>query len=151
MEAFIRGHVDWWGTEKLEVEIYWGLQQKPLPADVVALRLKGNPQLALDGHGNPLQTMNHSPPLGIPLQDMAGIEKKYQDYVQDLVENFLPRYVDIAYDDQESMLPERLLGLICSFYAQSKKPTEVIFLCTNFETKANVYRTTFFGVRLRCM
>jgi len=85
--------------------------------------LKENSQIAVthatvyaDGPANPTLVRKRSPPLGIPLAAMDEMEDIYAQYVQEIVQNDLMEYVPCAYTDQESMLPERLLGAVCKFY-----------------------------------
>jgi hypothetical protein len=44
------------------------------------------------------------------------MREEYRRLVCEIVMRDLHNYVPIAYDDQESELPERLLEAICSFY-----------------------------------
>ena len=101
--------------------------RRPIDADVVTLQLRARSELAFTnqvkslGSGKKeLLIRKISPPLGIPLVSIVSMERKYERYVQDIVTDDLYEYVDIAYDDQESTFPERLLGLICSFLSKSR-------------------------------
>ena len=67
--------------------------------------------------GRPTLERRKSPPLGIPLADMLEMQDLYQRYLDDIVDDDLPNYVSIAYDDdQGSSLPERLLEAMCTLY-----------------------------------
>jgi hypothetical protein len=109
--------------------------RRPIDADVVNLQLRGHSELAfthqaksLDSGESALLIRTTSPPLGIPLASIVSMERKYERYVQDIVADDLYEYVNIAYNDQESTFPERLLGLICSFLSKSRSSDQDVRL-----------------------
>ena len=117
-----------WSSESLPIKLNWGLLRRPIEANVVTLRVRdSNSALTFsyqaerfDIAKRPLLTQHLSPPLGLPLADIMSMERTYQRYVQSVVKNDLQEYVNVAYDDQESLLPERLLDLVCVFFSSSQ-------------------------------
>jgi hypothetical protein len=57
-----------------------------------------------------------SPPLMIEFFHLAEMRKTYRTYVQDIIQNDLVHYVEIAYEKQTSKLPERLLSAVSQWY-----------------------------------
>jgi hypothetical protein len=47
---------------------------------------------------------------------MDGMQEEYRNLVYEIVTTDLAKYVHIAYDPG-AVLPERILGAICSFYS----------------------------------
>jgi len=122
VEAFVANNASSWGTEHLFVRMSWGYP-KYLVANVVALTLRSSSsemgfqdQAIANGTSRPLLVRKQSPPLGIPLAAMEEMENVYSRYIQEIVEGDLRAYISMAYKDQISMFPERLLGVVCSFY-----------------------------------
>jgi hypothetical protein len=99
----------------------WGYE-KPLEAKVVILALTSQSQLGVhlqtagSSHKSPDLVRKKSPPLGIPLASFEDMKVEYQDMVRNVVMRDLEKYVDVPYDNQDSDLPEHLLGIICTFY-----------------------------------
>jgi len=85
-------------------------------------------QAIANGTSRPVLLRKQSPPLGIPLAAMEEMESVYSRYIQEIVEGDLKAYVSIAYDDQNSMFPERLLGAVCSFYRSCFETDSEVFL-----------------------
>jgi hypothetical protein len=120
VEEFVSQNATSWGTHEMHVRMSWGYW-KPLEANVVALTM---PSHSLLGYHHQTQTeanqltlvRKKSPPLGIPLAALDDMREEYRRLVCEIVMRDLHNYVPIAYDDQESELPERLLEAICSFY-----------------------------------
>jgi hypothetical protein len=50
------------------------------------------------------------------MADTDDMKREYRCHVEDVVENDLPHYVSIAYDDQSSKFSERLLEAVCVWY-----------------------------------
>jgi hypothetical protein len=109
--------------------------RRAIDADVVDLKLPPNSELALNLQAKSLVSGERaslirtaSPPLGIPLADLDIMEQEYTRYVQDIVTDDLHEYVNIAYSDQESTFPERVLGIICSFLLKSRSADQNVRL-----------------------
>jgi hypothetical protein len=109
--------------------------RRAIDADVVDLKLPVNSELALTLQAKSLVSgesasliRTASPPLGIPLADLDIMEQEYARYVQDIVTDDLSEYVNIAYSDQESTFPERVLGIICSFLLKSRSSDQDVRL-----------------------
>jgi len=123
VEKFVNENASGWGTQNLLITMTWGYR-KHLEANVVALVLRSSSsqmavthQAIVSGSGRPTLVRKDSPPLGIPLAAMTEMKDAYSRYVQDIVKGDLAHYLAIAYDDQRSELPVRLLGAICTFYS----------------------------------
>jgi hypothetical protein len=71
-----------------------------------------------NGPSKPLLRSQPSPPLGFPLAAAVRreLQKLYSEYTKEIVQYDLWSYVPVAYTDQESLVPQRLLGAVCSFY-----------------------------------
>lgn len=143
VEAFVDKHASGWGSHTFKVRMTWGCP-KPLEADVVALSLYEESselgfqhQVIFDAcTGRPALVRKNSPPLGIPLAAMFEMQNEYSKYVQDVVRNDLDHYIWTAYDDQHSLLPERLLRAIGNFYrAGSEVDDEVMFKTKHHPTR----------------
>lgn len=110
-----------WGKQEIQIRMDWGYN-KPLEAKVVALILPSQSQLGFQHQAigsnlkKPELVRKKSPPLGIPLAPFNDMKVEYWNMVRDIVMDDLESYVDVPYDNQESELPEHLLGIICSFY-----------------------------------
>lgn len=97
--------------------------------DVDEIQIRVNSELAFEyqalvSDGDALLIRTPSPPLAIPLADLVIMEQEYARYVNDIVTYDLYEYVNIAYSDQESTLPERALGLVCSFLVKSRNTSK---------------------------
>lgn len=100
----------------------WGCR-KLLSVNVVALslfcdssELAYNHQAIANENGKIELVRNKCAPLGIKMADIDDMKNDYRCHVEDVVENDLPHYVSIAYDDQSSDLAERLLEAVCLWY-----------------------------------
>jgi hypothetical protein len=123
VENFVTRNASAWGTECLVVRMTWGYR-KLLQAEVVALSLRSDAsdmafqhQTISEGVGRPVLVRKQSPPIGIPLAAMDDMQNIYSSYIQDIVQSDLAEYVPVAYTDQESELPEELLGAVCNYYS----------------------------------
>lgn len=123
VENFVTRNASSWGTECLVVQMTWGYR-KLLRAEVVALVLKSNStdmafqdQTISQGDGRSVLVRKQSPPIGIPLAAMDDMQNIYTNYIQQIVQGDLAEYVPVAYTDQESELPEELLGAVCNYYS----------------------------------
>jgi hypothetical protein len=68
-----------------------------------------------------------SPPLGIQLANIDDMKYEYKKYIRDIVDGNLFGYLPVAYTDQESDLPVRLLTAVCSYYtAASEKGRHMV-------------------------
>jgi hypothetical protein len=125
VEQFVSNNTKAWGSHEISIRMMWGYW-KPLEARVVTLEIHSNSQIgfqhqtAFNGTNRPALLRKTSPPLGIPLAAMDDMEDEYRLLVHRIVHDDLINYVTIAYDDQESDLPERLLTAIGTFYCASK-------------------------------
>lgn len=124
VEAFVSKNATSWGLEEMQIRMTWGYW-KPIQASVVALTMPSNSRLgyhhqttatAATASSPPPIVRKKSPPLGIPLAALDDMTEEYRCLVREIVMGDLENYVTIAYNDQESDLPERLLQVICSFY-----------------------------------
>jgi len=122
VEAFISRNAIQWGTDTIPVHMSWGCRRL-LSVNVVALslfcdssELAYNHQAITNENGSVELVRNKCAPLGINMADIDVMKKDYRCHVEDVVENDLPHYVSIAYDDQSSNLAERLLGAVCLWY-----------------------------------
>lgn len=125
VEKFVSENATAWGNQEMTIRMMWGYW-KPIEAKVVSLKIRGNSQIgvhhqfAADGKCRPTIVRKTSPPLGIPLAAMDDMQEEYRILLQGIVRDDLMSYVSIAYDDQESDLPERLLSSLSTFYCASK-------------------------------
>jgi hypothetical protein len=125
VEEFVSNNATGWGSYEIRIQMMWGYW-KPLVANVVTLEIHSNSQIgfqhqtAANGTSRPALVRKTSPPLGIPLAAMDDMQDEYRHLVHNIVHDDLLNYLSIAYDDQESNLPERLLTTIGNFYCASK-------------------------------
>lgn len=138
VESFVAKNATGWGTQHLLVRLTWGYRRL-LEANVVALTLRSTSsdmgfqhQAFSNGSGRPTLLRKQSPPLGIPLGAMEELEDVYSQYIRDIVQSDLREYVSIAYDDQDSYLPEHLLGAVCSYYIKGLEADEEVSSRSNF-------------------
>jgi hypothetical protein len=122
VEAFIGKHAIQWGTHNIPVRMSWGCR-KLLSVNVVAFSLLGdsselayNHQAISNGQGSVELVRNKCAPIGINMADLDDMRKEFRYHVEDVAENYLPHYVEIAHDDQSSKLAERLLEAVCHWY-----------------------------------
>ena len=125
VEKFVSDNATGWGIHEIVIRMTWGYW-RPLEATVVSLEIHGNSQIGVhhqasaNGKNRPTLVEKTSPPLGIPLAAMDDMEEEYRVLLQGIVHDDLINYVSIAYDDQASELPERLLTSLGTFYCASK-------------------------------
>lgn len=116
------------------VKMDWGYR-KLLKAEVVALKLRENApdmgfqdttEQSVTSDGRQILVRRQSPPLGIPLASMDGMENEFSRYVQDIVHSDLKQYVPVAYFPEDSTLMTRLLGVVCDFYTAGSEADEEV-------------------------
>src|SRR5690348_5476861 len=95
VEAFVGRNTRSWGTQSHLVRLAWGYRL-PLEAEVVALELHSDHSEAgfqnttiSDGSARSVLVRKRSPPLGIPLAAMDGMQRTYSLYVEDIVQTDL--------------------------------------------------------------
>ena len=121
IEQAVSQHGTSWGKQEILIRMDWGYE-KLLEARVVALILPSQSQLEYQHQAvgpnlkSPELVRKKSPPLGIPLASFEDMKVEYRNMVRDIVMGDLESYVEVPYDNQESELPEHLLGIICTFY-----------------------------------
>jgi hypothetical protein len=121
------------------VRLSWGYQGGLIGAEVVALTLKANSEMGFHHQTKVVDNMitrpalvrKNSPPLGIPLAAVDDMQNEYSRYIQNIVQNDIKGYWSVAYVDQESKLPERLLAAVCSFYNASREDDNEVLLGSN--------------------
>ncbi|PMD16157.1 hypothetical protein NA56DRAFT_322715 [Hyaloscypha hepaticicola] len=126
VEKFIAMNATGWGKQSITVGLTWGYQ-KLLHIELVPLI---HPQIEILHHhlavpssgvtGQKLVKQN-SPPLGILRPDIDDMKYEYRKYIRDIVDGGLFGYLPVAYIDQESDLPERVLTAVCSYYTAASK------------------------------
>lgn len=112
----------------MPVRLTWGYEVS-IGVEVVALDLKPNSEMGFQNQAEatnelisrPRLVRKNSPPLGIQLAAVEDMQNEYAQYVISIVQNNIMRYVPVAYNDQESDLPERLLQVICSYYDATRE------------------------------
>jgi hypothetical protein len=125
VEQFVSQNASGWGSQEIFIRMKWGYW-KPIEATVVSLQIHGNSQIGFhhstipNGTNRPTLVRKDSPPLGIPLAAMDDMQEEYRLLTHRIVHEDVSNYVSIAYDDQDSELPERLLTSIGAFYSASK-------------------------------
>lgn len=143
VEHFVNSNATGWGTKEMTIRMTWGYWN-PLEAKVFALDIRRDSQIGVHhsaswGPEGATLVKKPSPPLGIPLAAMDSLQDEYDVLVQKIVHDDLINYVAIAYDDQESELPERLLRSIATFHNASKVVgNEVCRACKYSRTNTNV-------------
>lgn len=121
VEQFISNNASGWGSHEMSIRICWGYWQ-PLEVTVVTMFLHQGSDLGFQrqtagsGTYGPVWIQTRSPPLGIPIPDMARLESAFGAYIRNITLTNLESYTDVAYDYQESELPELLLKSVCSWY-----------------------------------
>jgi hypothetical protein len=121
VEEWVNNNISGWGTHQIRVRMRWGYW-KPLEVSVVTLAMSSNSRLRYhaqtdsNGTSRPTLVRQKSPPLGIPFDAMDGMQEEYRNLVYEIVTADLAKYVHIAYDPG-AVLPERILGAMCSFYS----------------------------------
>lgn len=128
VEKFVSNNATGWGTQFMFVRLSWGYQGL-IGAEVVALTLKSNSEMGFHHQTKVIDNMitrptlvrKNSPPLGIPLAAVDEMQNEYSRYIQNIVQNDIMGYVPVAYVDQGSVLPQRLLAAICSFYSVGRE------------------------------
>ena len=132
LENFITKSATGWGKESITVRLTWGYQ-KLLDIEVVSLVPR---QIDSFYHSSTVPSSNvtglqlitkRSPPLGIQLANIDNMKYQYNKYIRDIVDGDLFGYLPVAYNDQESDLPERILTAVCSYYtAASEKSRHMV-------------------------
>jgi hypothetical protein len=128
VENFVTANATRWGQTTMPVRLTWGYEV-PIGVEVVALDLKPNSEMGFQNQAEatnelisrPRLVRKNSPPLGIQLAAVEEMQNEYAQYVISIVQNNIMRYVPVAYNDQESDLPERLLQVICSYYDATRE------------------------------
>jgi hypothetical protein len=128
VENFVTMNATGWGKHPISVRLFWGYHDL-IGVEVVALNLRPNSEMGFhhqaeatnDMITRPALVRKNSPPLGIPLAAVDEMQNEYSRYIQNIVQNDIMGYVPVAYIDQGSDLPERLLGAICSFYSATRE------------------------------
>jgi hypothetical protein len=123
VENYVIHNATSWGREYIPIRLIWGYR-RPIHVEVVALNLRPNSEMGFHNQAEstnntitrPVLVRKNSPPLGITLAVLDEMQTECSWYVQTIVQNDIMAYVPVAYNDQDSELPERLLGVICSFY-----------------------------------
>jgi hypothetical protein len=139
VEKFVSNNATGWGTQFMFVRLSWGYQGGLIGAEVVALTLKANSEMGFHHQTKVVDNMitrpalvrKNSPPLGIPLAAVDDMQNEYSRYIQNIVQNDIKGYWSVAYVDQESKLPERLLAAVCSFYNASREDDNEVLLGSN--------------------
>jgi hypothetical protein len=161
VENFVTSNATGWGNKYMSVRLSWGYQG-PIPAEVVNLTLRANSEMGfhhqtktVDGMvTRPILVRKKSPPLGIPLAAVDEMQNEYSRYIQNIVQNDIAGYVPIAYVDQGSELPERLLAAICSFYNAGWEKDHEVFLRSiskHYTSLLTFSSPTFSAEPSRCM
>ncbi len=133
VEQFVTANATRWGKTTMPVRLTWGYEV-PIGVEVVALDLKPNSEMGFHHQATnemisrPTLVRKNSPPLGIQLAAVEEMQNEYAQYVHSIVQNNIMRYVPVAYTDQESDLPERLLQMICSYYNATRENDNEVFL-----------------------
>jgi hypothetical protein len=128
VENFVTANATRWGKTTMPVRLTWGYEVS-IGVEVVALDLKPNSEMGFQNQAEatnelisrPRLVRKNSPPLGIQLAAVEDMQNEYAQYVISIVQNNIMRYVPVAYNDQESDLPERLLQVICSYYDATRE------------------------------
>jgi len=130
VELFINQNSSGWHNHEIPVRISWG-GRRSLPVTVTALRMRdesseiGFNNQAFVNAGRPTLVRRKSPPLGIPIASLDEMRNEYAEHIRNVLVKELDHYVSIAYDDQSSKLPERLLQSVCLYYQMSIKGKNV--------------------------
>jgi hypothetical protein len=125
VEKFVSDNATGWGLHEMVIRMTWGYW-RPLEVTVVPLEIRANSQIGFHhqtsakGSNRPTLVRKTSPPLGIPLAAMDDMQEEYRVLLQRIVHDDLINYVSIAYDDQDSELPGRLLKSLGTFYCAGK-------------------------------
>jgi hypothetical protein len=120
-EMFVSQNAVSWGSHEITIRMDWGYSQ-PLEATVVTVTLREESQMymyeTLDAGTKQVTLVKRkSPPLGLPLASMSDMKAEYCALAREIVTNDINGYVWMAYDDQESDLPECLLKAVADFYS----------------------------------
>lgn len=136
VESFVTANATGWGKSPMRVRLDWGYQDR-IGVEVVTLNVRANSEMSFHHQAEATHALNtrptqqlvrkNSPPLGIPLADVDELQNEYSLYVQKIVQEDIMKYVPCGYVDQESDLPERLLGAICNFYKVTRENDEEVF------------------------
>ncbi len=135
VEKFVTNNATGWGKQLMPVRLSWGYRD-PIDVEVVTLELRPNSEMSFHHQAEatnslvtrPILVRKNSPPLGIPLADVDELQDEYLQYVRNIVQSNIMEYVDSAYVDQQSELPEKLLGAICSYYKTTREQDNEVYL-----------------------
>ena len=139
VENFVNANVVSWGKQSIAVKLNWGYKKL---LDIEVLPLEPRRINSVDHHSTVLSSIvaglqlirKRSPPLGIPLAAYYEMKYEYSKYIRNIVDGDIFGYLPVAYTDQESLLPERVLTTVCSYYAAAKEKGShmVEYFLTNF-------------------
>jgi hypothetical protein len=160
VENFVTSNVAGWGQISIPIRLSWGYHRL-IYVEVVALNLRPNSEMGF--HHEAIATDNittrlvlvrkNSPPLGIDLASIDDMQTEYSGYVQTIVQNDIMGYVPVAYIDQGSELPEKLLGAICSFYNATREEDHNVFSSPILNSGVSILTftsLTSYAGQLRC-
>lgn len=160
VEQFVKNNAVGWGQIYMPIRLSWGYRRL-ISVEVVALNLLPNSEMRFHDQAEAINDMNtrpalvrkNSPPLGIELASVDDMQTEYSGYVQTIVQEDIMRYVPIAYVDQDSKLPERLLWAICSFYNATREEDNEVSTSPDFNSGKFILTwtsLTSFAGQLRC-
>jgi hypothetical protein len=148
VESFISQYASRWGSHHITVRMDWGCKRL-LTVDVVTLSVRdesseiGFHYQAVTKDKNAVELVKkRSPPLMIEFFRLPEMRKTYRSYVQDLVQNDLTHYVEIAYDSNS--LPQRVLSAVSQWYQMSDESDNEVLcrtpknLTVNIDAPANL-------------
>jgi hypothetical protein len=82
------------------------------------------------GHSGFVVRQRQSPPLGFPIATAPReLQILYRGYIKEIVQCDLESYAPVAYTDQDSTVPQRLLGAVCLFYDALSMDGREVFNC----------------------
>lgn len=98
VESFIEKNASSWGHKNIRIQLSWRYRI-PIEANVVAITMNSaSSEIGiLYSSENQALSSRKSPPLAIPLADLADMQTAYSRYVEDIVRNDLDHYVSTAY------------------------------------------------------
>jgi hypothetical protein len=134
VERFVTMNATSWGKQSIAVKLSWGYQ-KLLDIEVCRINSIDHHSSVLASNVTGLQLIRkRSPPLGIPLAAIEEMKYDYSKYIRNIVDCDIFGYLPVAYTDQGSLLPERVLTTVCSYYAAANEKGShmVEYFLTNF-------------------
>jgi len=110
VESFIEKNASSWGHKNIRIQLSWRYRI-PIEANVVAITMNSaSSEIGiLYSSENQALSSRKSPPLAIPLADLADMQTAYSRYVEDIVRNDLDHYVSTAYQWVYESSPSKLL------------------------------------------